>query len=273
MRAPFISARVNVALYRPRYGNTPWTGVELAAIQDSCLKTGYRSLVFVQLDKNDKPPTWLPDTHIRCALGDFTVDQLVGAIMSKVQERGGVIVRPDALSMVRRVRQEADYIAARDALMRDITWIQRTVHKALAEAFQKVLALVAQANKEHGFNIVAGANGYGSVVMRSGFVSLGVGWVQPIANNVGCNSYGDCYLRIAEFSGTVLLPGEKAWVIQQPRLLHEHKVRVDVNENLELVWADGKEQIEPERLADHIVMILMDLISRANTGKVEPPPL
>jgi hypothetical protein len=26
MRAPFLSARVNVVLYRTRYGRTPWTG-------------------------------------------------------------------------------------------------------------------------------------------------------------------------------------------------------------------------------------------------------
>jgi hypothetical protein len=53
MRAPFLTARLNVVLYRERYGKTPWTGVELAAIQDSCLKTAYRSLLFVQLDKKD----------------------------------------------------------------------------------------------------------------------------------------------------------------------------------------------------------------------------
>ena len=57
-----------------------------AAIQDSCLKTAYRSLLFVQLDKKDPKPDWLPDTHIRCVLGDFTIDQLVGAIKNKVQE-------------------------------------------------------------------------------------------------------------------------------------------------------------------------------------------
>ena len=71
MRAPFVWARVNVILYRSRYGNTPWTGVELAAIQDSCLKTGYRSLVFVQLDKKDTKPDWLPDqigAHFRRTL-------------------------------------------------------------------------------------------------------------------------------------------------------------------------------------------------------------
>ena len=63
MRAPFLSAQVNVVLYRERYGKTPWTGAELAAIQDSCLKTGFRSLLFVQVEKKDGTPNWLPDTR------------------------------------------------------------------------------------------------------------------------------------------------------------------------------------------------------------------
>jgi len=61
--------------------------------------------------------------------------------------------------------------------------------------------------------------------------------------------------------------------MHEPRLLKEHRIKVGVSENCELVWLNGKEQIEPERLADQIVMILMDLISRANQGKVERPSL
>src|SRR5215467_15493096 len=162
MRAPFLSARVNVVLYRERYGKTPWTGVELAAIQDSCLKTGFRSLLFVQLEKKDGKPDWLPDTHIRCALGDFTVDQLVGAIKNKFQELGGTIHRPDAMSEAERVKREAEYIADRDAMMRDYRWIEGTVRRSLHETFKKVENLVAQANKDHGFTIACRANGYQS---------------------------------------------------------------------------------------------------------------
>jgi hypothetical protein len=49
--------------------------------------------------------------------------------------------------------------------------------------------------------------------------------------------------------------------------------KVGVSQNRELVWLDRKKQIEPERLADYIVMMFMDLISRANRGEVQPPPL
>jgi hypothetical protein len=207
-------------------------------------------------------------------LGDFTIDQLIGAIKNKVQELGGVIHRPDATSEAQRVKWEAEYLAARDAMMRDRAWIEGAVHRSLREAFQKVEQLVAQFNKDHSFEIICRASGYQGCVMRSGFVSLGCSWRQPFFNNVGDDPSGDdCYLRIIEVSGTLLLPGERAWVMHEPLVLKEHRIKVGVTESRELVWLDGNDQIEPERLADHIAMILMDLISRANQGEVERPPL
>jgi hypothetical protein len=74
-------------------------------------------------------------------------------------------------------------------------------------------------------------------------------------------------LSVAEFSGALPLPGE--FVMHDPRVLKERRIKVGVTENRELVWLGEKEQIEPERLADRILMILMDLISRANQGRVE----
>jgi hypothetical protein len=43
MRAPFMNSRVTVVLFRDRWGNTPWTGVEAQAIKDHCLQTQLRS--------------------------------------------------------------------------------------------------------------------------------------------------------------------------------------------------------------------------------------
>jgi hypothetical protein len=34
-------------------------------------------------------PQWLPDTHVRFNFADFTLEQAVGAIKARVQERGG----------------------------------------------------------------------------------------------------------------------------------------------------------------------------------------
>jgi len=148
------------------------------------------------------------------------------------------------MSEAERVKREREYIADRDACGTGRGSKARSI--ACCETFGKVEELVAQANKEHGFSIACRANDYRSCIMRSGFVSLGCGWKQPFFNNVGSDPHGDCYLRVAEFSGTLPLPGE--FVMHEPRVLKERRIKVSVTENCDLVWLDGKEQIETERL-------------------------
>src|SRR5262249_45264683 len=120
MRTPFVSgSRVTVILYREPWGETEWTRVEASAIKDGCLVRGWTTLMFVQLDKTSKLPKWLPNTDVRFVLQEYGIDQLVGAIKARVQERGGRIKKPDAVSRARRVRQEAEFLAERARLFRD----------------------------------------------------------------------------------------------------------------------------------------------------------
>ena len=275
MRAPFFSSRIVVALYKEPWGRTPWTRVEETAITERCLKQGWSSLMFVTLDKPKALPKWLPETHVRFAMQDYSIDQLVGAIKLRVQERGGSFRPPDAMSEAKRVQHEAEYLKDRERMMRDFNWIGNTVHGALRATLEEISRLAEKVNAEHGLKIVCRADDK-IRVLRSGFVSLAVSWRQPIANNVGKDaSYGDCYLRVAEFSGAVVLPQERLMVMNEPRLLKEHRFRVDVSHDRELVWLeDGKkEQIAPSALADRVMRLFLDLVSRANNGKVERPPL
>jgi len=235
MRAPFLSARANVILFRERYGNTPWTGVELAAIQDSCLKTGYRSLIFVQLDRKDAKPNWLPDTHIRCNMDDYSIEQLVGAIKNKVQENGGTIHRADAKSEAIRVRDEANYLADRDRLMRDYDWIAH-VRKSISDTITEIGRLITEVNAESRLDIGFGTNKLGVTVLRSGYVSMGIGWQQPISNYVGDSDPNECHLWANEFSGMLGLTNEYLWYVEHPKKLKAHNFKVDVGRDRKVVW-------------------------------------
>ena len=115
----------------------------------------------------------------------------------------------------------------------------------------------------------------GLTVIRSGYVSLGLNWQQPIANYVGDSGAHECHLWAAEFSGLLALHGENRWYVEQPQRLKLHKFKVDVGHDRGLLWRiDGKkEHIQPSQLADHILQIFLNLISRANQGKIEPPRL
>jgi hypothetical protein len=269
MRTPFVSgSRVTVILYREQWGKTEWTSLEESAIKDGCLNRGWSTLMFVQLDETSKLPPWLPRTQVRFALERYGIDQLVGAIKLRVQEQGGTIEKPDAASRARRVHREADFLAERERLFKDRTWIERTLHASIRIILQSAVDLV----KEHGKNlqpqIRTGAKTVDAkdfhCVMTDERVSVAAGWKQGIFSYVG----EEACLFVREFRGSVMVsPG---LIISKPELLKEQKFVVELNANRELVWLEvGKQApLTCEELANRIAMIFFDLIGQANRGEV-----
>ena len=137
---------------------------------------------------------------------------------------------------------------------------------------QELCRLAQEANTEHGFQIRCGAKD-SVCVLRSGFVSFSAGWKQPTFNSVSRDTHGDCYLRATEFSGGILLPDESGRFMQNSRELREHRFYVEVAHDRTLLWVEsGKsESTHPSQLADRLMRLFFDLISRANLGKVAKP--
>ncbi len=265
---------MNVVLFRKAWGETPWTRVEAGAITDRCFREGWLSLMFVELEKTSALPKWLPLTHIRFNFADYGIDQVIGAIKLRVQEQGGTIKPVDALARAKAVKIEADYLADRDRLMRDRAWIEGEVHNSIRATLAEVGALAKRLSEEQGLDVTFGTQDRVGV-LRTGFVSVGIGWKQPIFNYVGDYNRDECYLRVTEFSGLLALPGENRLYVEMPKVQRERKFKVDVAHDRSLVWrlAGKNEQIPAAQLADRIVQIFLDLVSRANRGKVEPPHL
>jgi hypothetical protein len=274
MRAPFLSARVNVVLFRKPWGETPWTRVEDAAISERCFKGGWSTLMFVQLDKTSALPAWLPPTYVRFSFDDYGLTQLVGAIKLRVQEQGGVIKRLDAIGKAEAVRRDADYLADRDRLMRDAAWIGE-LQKSVGETMTEFSRLASEINASQKLDVVVGPGNYGQMIIRSGYVSMAIGWQQPIINYVGDNASHECHLGVAEYSGILSLQGENRVYLERPKKLNQHNFKVDVGRDRRLIWRiSGKnESIQPSELADYIMQLFLDLVDRAHRGKVERPHL
>jgi hypothetical protein len=270
MRAPFLEARVNVVLFREAWGKTPWTRVEDAAVKDRCFKGGWASLIFVEMEKA-KIPDWLPGSHIRFIFQDYGLDQLVGAIKMRVQEHGGTIRPLDALARAKQVKEEADYLRDRSGLMCDGAFIHG-VHETIRATLVQVGELANKLRTEHGMDVEFGSHDRVGV-LRTGFVSVGIGWTQPIFTMVGDYEKHECHLRVSEFSGLLALPRENPLYLERPKLLKESRFKVDVARDRSLEWrvAGKNEVVPPSQLADRIMQIFLDLVSRANQGKVEPP--
>jgi hypothetical protein len=56
-------AQLVVILYRPPWGETPWTRVEKMAIEEMTHEKGWERLMFVRLDKSPVPK-WVPKPHL-----------------------------------------------------------------------------------------------------------------------------------------------------------------------------------------------------------------
>lgn len=105
-RAAFrFDSRLNVILLRDGWGQTSWTRVEEASIQERCLKDGWDRLLVVNLD-GSKPPAWLPAVNLYLDLETFPFEQAIGAIKRQAQQLGGD-VKPQSQTDVARAKLHA----------------------------------------------------------------------------------------------------------------------------------------------------------------------
>jgi hypothetical protein len=269
MREPFLASRVNVILFRERYGNTPWTGVELSAIQDSCLKTRFQSLVFAQLDKDDQKPLWLPDTHIRCVLGDFTLDQLIGAIKLRVQERGGLVVKQSPLELAKRMRAEELLRQDEKRFFRDDPFIKETAAKVIDELMKQLMAQAKHISTEVGLHWTYGYEPEGAgirAVLKYGRVALEVWWRQ-----VYTNVMEDVALECTEYNGPVLLRSENRVAFYEPRKLAQRKYYPTLNITREMEWIDKskpEQLMSNEDVVEKVMEQFLSLVDRVDRGKI-----
>lgn len=268
MREPFLNARVAVVLFREPWGQTDWTRVEETAITDRCLKCGWQSLVFVQLDETSAIPDWLPNTHVRFNLKAYGIEEAVGAIKLRVQEQGGKIEPPNAIARAKRVQREAEFLSERARLLGDRGWIEQMVHASVRHAVSAAVDLVREGGKDMQPAIRAGAQDR-HCVMTDERVSVAAFWKQDIFNTVA----QDAALIVREFSGPVAVPGSGLQYTHHPKVLKEYKFTIELTAALQLAWkrSGSRELLSTDDLAHKIAIIFFDLIAKANRGKVEMP--
>jgi hypothetical protein len=109
-------SRLNVVLYRAGWGETRFTRVELTAVKDRCFNEGWDSLLFVMLEPN-KPPAWVPEENIRLDFSLYGLDQLLGAIKTRVQKLGGTLRKEDVITRAKRAETDMAARAQRELML------------------------------------------------------------------------------------------------------------------------------------------------------------
>jgi hypothetical protein len=112
--------------------------------------------------------------------------------------------------------------------MRDQRWISEVVRPSITTAMEKIVELAGEVNKKFGFNIKAG-NQLCYCVLSSNWVSMVVQWRQSITNSLFDEHGQNCGLRVVEFSGGVVIPGENIWFPETAIILNERQYKPDVS--------------------------------------------
>lgn len=271
MRAPFRSlSRLNLVLYRPKWGNTKWTGIEQIAIQESCLATSFKNIFFFVIEPTSEIPAWLPDTHVRFNYSDFTLEQAVGAIKARVQDRGGHFKpmtpsRKAALLQIeekyQRDRRQIDSPEGIQQIFENV----ELLFSEIAAQLESVNATDASLNIQHQIKLQFGERQQ-SCVLGMHRLGMSIFWFQPYANSFN----EDTALYVREFNENLIVP--QGYVrIQQPEMLKEDKYSPDISRAREYVWRPkrGKsELITSQDLSEKVVLQFLELLERERSGKI-----
>lgn len=271
MRAPFRSqSRLNLVLYRPKWGNTPWTGVEEVVVKESCLRTSFKSIFFFVIEPTPEIPAWLPETHVRFNFADFTLEQAVGAIKARVQERGGHFKPMTPSRKVALLQVEEEYQRDRR---------QVSSHEGVRKIYENVELLFAEIvtqlddvnanghlNIEHQIKLRFG-NMDQSCLLGMNRLGMAVVWFQRYSNMLD----DDAALIVREFNENAIIPPGHMR-LQEPEVLKEEKYDPDISRAREYVWRlkKGKGELVTSRdLATKLVLQFLDLVERDRAGKIK----
>jgi hypothetical protein len=223
------------------------------------------------MDKDDEKPQWLPDTHIRCVLGDFTLDQLVGAIKLRVQERGGEVVKLTPLELAKRMRTEELLRQDEKKFFRDHPFIKETAAKVIEELMKQLMAEAESISTEVGLQWTFGYEPYHSgfrAVLRYGRVTLEVWWKQFYTNVME-----DVALECTEYNGVVGLERERMFYRVNPQKLAQRKYYPALNASRELRWVDkakAEQLMSNEDVVQNLIEQFLSLVDRDDRGEVPP---
>lgn len=82
------AARLVVVMFRPEWGQTPWTRIERDAIKNRSLEDGWDFCTFVPTVERPEMPPWLPKTRLYVGLGRWGMEAAAAVIEARATELG-----------------------------------------------------------------------------------------------------------------------------------------------------------------------------------------
>lgn len=255
-------ARVAVILYRPEWGDSPFTRIEQDAIRKRAYHKGYDFTVWIAVEEGVKLPEYVEPTRLYYGLPKYGKDGALSIIEMAIQRQGGN-TRPETLDE-RAARLNRQNVAQEVRL--DFLSSQEGIKAAAVAARKLIEAVAARAPALPDWGLRAESylergkiDIWVDVLAR--LRVLVVTWHQPHINTL---NYAD--LNVEVWLGQPPRPGRHYIGGKGPP--RERRESFDFDRTLDGadVWRDRSNgrHIAESAMVDHALSMLLDAIHSAN---------
>lgn len=245
-------ARIVVVLYRPGWGETPWTRIEETAIRNRGYDEGYDFVLFIPLEQSAPVPKWLPKTQLWVDLERWGPNGAASAIEIRVQQSGGSPRRESLEEKAGRLKREIDTSEKRKQFLSSDAGV-RAAKEELRTLQGQLEAQVAVIREKAGFDLTIECQGNEASLLSTKF-GLAVDWTGSYANTLEGSS-----LDVTLFLGRTPRTG-MIFPFDKPKKLRHREFHFEGNYLGPNGWQEARrpEFLSTERLAELCVTILIE---------------
>jgi hypothetical protein len=127
-------ARTVAVLYRPGWGQSPWTRIEETAIRNRAHDHGYDFATFIAMTDPVTAPRWLPKTRILYGLTRFGIPGAAAALDARIQEQGGEGAEETVMDRAARLQRSQHLASERERFQKSEIGV-----KAATAAYEQLI--------------------------------------------------------------------------------------------------------------------------------------
>lgn len=251
------SARLVVVLYRPEWGETPWTRVEQEAIRQRAFNSGWDFTTFIPTIDNPQMPQWLPRTRLYFGLNRFGVVGAASVIDARVSELGG---NPKSETIAERTARFSRSSKLREQQRNFLNSASGVQAANLAyEEFTAFLEKSSQTFKSNSITLKVQRSGEIRIVSGIPPINL-IAEFRPFYSNVleGVYLTVDYYKGFPEIPGYVSF-GQNATKLRKARYSYE---MVGIDRFAYIALDEKRREFSPQFLGEHVLKTYLDIADK-----------
>jgi hypothetical protein len=247
-------ARTVAVLYRPGWGESPWTRIEATAIRNRAYNDGFDFATFIIVE-GDGPPLWLPKTRIWHSLERFGMDGAAAVLEARATELGSTQREEGLSDRAERMKRHMDLQAARLAFQKSTAGVE-AAKAAHAQALECIKAGVEElhaagvACKFHEW-----PQGYTGVTY--GRTAMTIIWSYRYSNDLE-----EAKLRVAYYDGVPPVPGLRPFDVGSNLRSLEFEYQLAGQDRPR--WVGNGREFSSEGLSTFLLKSFMDVHEKRN---------